>query len=252
MNEELISRLTEDLKASRLTVVLTGAGVSVESGIPPFRGKGGLWERFDPMEVAHIDAFMRNPARVWDLLLREMHHLLNRVRPGTSHQGLARLEEAGYLSTVITQNVDGLHQAAGNTDVIEFHGSFARQLCLDCGKQIPTTLVSLETLPPRCSCGGILRPDCVFFGEMIPPQALERSFQLAEACNLMLVVGTSAVVQPVASLPGVAKSTGAKVVEINQEPTPLSARVADYSLFGEAGKILGQVAAGLPPRGRRH
>ena len=245
MNHDAVRRLAKDIKASRLTVALTGAGVSVESGIPPFRGKGGLWERFDPMEVAHIDSFLKNPARVWDLLLREMHHLLNTVRPAASHLGLARLERAGLLSTVVTQNVDGLHQAAGNTDVIEFHGSFAESSCLDCGKRIPLARVSLETIPPRCACGGVLRPDCVFFGEMIPPQALSRSFDLAQTCGLMLVVGTSAVVQPAASLPGAARSAGARVVEINAEPTPLTGRMADYSLFGPAGEILGAVLESL-------
>ncbi|MBW1988641.1 MAG: NAD-dependent deacylase [Deltaproteobacteria bacterium] len=246
---DLIRRLADDLLASESCVALTGAGISVESGIPPFRGKGGLWERFDPMEVAHIDSFLRDPARVWDLLLREMHSLLSTARPNAAHLGLARLEKAGILSTVITQNVDGLHQAAGSTDVIEFHGNFAWQRCMECEKTYSTPEVDLSTIPPLCACGGILRPECVFFGEAIPEHELARSFQLAARCGLMLVVGTSAVVQPSASLPQVARQHGALVVEINREPTHLTGSVAHYSLLGRAGDLVGAVAS-LVEQGR--
>jgi NAD-dependent deacetylase len=170
-----------------------------------------------------------------------MHEVLDHARPNAGHKGLARLEEWGYLRAVITQNVDGLHQAAGSRDVIEFHGTFAWQRCFDCGSRCETTRVDLSRIPPRCSCGGIYRPDCVFFGEMIPPHLLERSRQLAVRCDVMLVVGTSATVQPAAMMPLLAKETGARVIEINPEPTPLTGRVSDAFIQGGAAEVVDDI-----------
>jgi NAD-dependent deacetylase len=239
--DDLIKQAAEDLAAARNVVALTGAGISNESGIPPFRGKGGLWEKFDPMEVAHIDAFMKNPARVWNLLVKEMKATLDTARPNDGHNGLAKLEKMGKLTTVITQNIDGLHQAAGNTDVIEFHGTFAWQRCMDCSQKYETRKVDISEIPPRCSCGGILRPDAVFFGEMIPQDAMWRSRQAASDCDLMLVIGTSAVVQPAAMMPVHAKHTGAKIVEINPDKTPLTLETSDYLIEGKAGDVMNRI-----------
>jgi NAD-dependent deacetylase len=236
--DELIKRAADDLAAARNVVALTGAGISIESGIPPFRGKGGLWEKFDPMEIAHIDAFMRDPARVWNILVKEMKELVDTASPNDGHKGLAKLEEMGKLTTVITQNIDGLHQAAGNTDVIEFHGTFAWQRCMDCNQKYETSKVDISEIPPRCSCGGILRPDAVFYGEMIPQDALWRSRQAASDCDLMLVIGSSATVQPAALMPVIAKETDAKVVEINPERTPLTVEISDYLIMGKAGEVM--------------
>ena len=236
--EELIKKAAEDIAASRQTTALTGAGISTESGIPPFRGKGGLWERFDPFEIAHIDAFMRDPAKVWTVLVKEMKDIVDRAKPNDAHKGLAELEKGGWLKTIITQNIDGLHQMAGNTDVIEFHGNFAWQRCMDCSRKIETSKVTMEEIPPHCECGGILRPDAVFFGEMIPEEALWRSRQISTDCDVMLVVGTSAVVQPAALMPMIAKQTGAKIIEINPEPTPLTTEVSDYIIKGKAGEVM--------------
>jgi len=239
--DELIKKAAADLAAARNVVALTGAGISTESGIPPFRGKGGLWERFDPMEIAHIDAFMRDPARVWNLLVKEMKTIVDSASPNDGHKGLARLEARGILKTIITQNIDGLHQAAGNTDVIEFHGNFAWQRCMDCSRKYQTSQVDISEVPPRCSCGGILRPDAVFFGEIIPPEAMRRSRQAAADCDLMLVVGTSAVVQPAALMPVFAKEAGAKIVEINPEKTPLTGQISDYLIRGNAGEVMNRI-----------
>jgi len=236
--DDLIKQAADDLAAARNVVALTGAGISVESGIMPFRGKGGLWEKYDPMEVAHIDAFMRDPARVWNLLVKDLKAALDTASPNDSHKGLAKLEEMGKLTTVITQNIDGLHQAAGNTDVIEFHGSFALQRCMDCNQKYETSRVDISQIPPHCSCGGMLRPDAVFFGEMIPQDAMWRSRQAASDCDLMLVVGTSAVVQPAALMPVFAKESGAKIIEINPEKTPLTYEISDYLIMGPAGEVM--------------
>jgi NAD-dependent deacetylase len=239
--DDLIKQAADDLAGARNVVALTGAGISVESGIMPFRGKGGLWEKYDPMEVASIDAFMSDPARVWSLLIKDMKETLDTASPNDGHKGLAKLEAMGKLSTVITQNIDGLHQAAGNTDVIEFHGSFARQRCMDCNQNYDTRDVDISQLPPRCSCGGILRPDAVFFGEMIPQDAMGRSRQAASDCELMLVVGTSAVVQPAALMPVYAKESGAKIIEINPEKTPLTHEISDYLIMGQAGEVMNRI-----------
>ncbi len=241
----MIQRAVSLLAAVKGAVALTGAGISIDSGIPPFRGKGGLWERYDPMEVAHIDAFLQDPARVWKVLVRDLKDIIDRARPNEAHIGLVRLEQMGILKTIITQNIDGLHQMAGSTDVIEFHGTFAWQRCMLCECRIETNRVDAAVLPPRCTCGGILRPDAVFFGELIPPAALWRSQEIAAHCELMLVLGTSAVVQPAASMPMIAKEAGAVVIEINPEPTPLTGAVSDFLIQGRAGEIMGRIVAEL-------
>lgn len=243
--DALISRAVDHLKSAQGVVALTGAGISIESGIPPFRGKGGLWEKFDPMEIAHIDAFIANPTRVWKILVKDLKEVIDRARPNDGHKGLARLEGLGILKTVITQNIDGLHQMAGNSDVIEFHGTFAWQRCMQCEKRIETRKVDAAVLPPRCFCGGLLRPDAVFFGEMIPPEALWRSQEAAGRCDVMLVVGTSAIVQPAASMPIVAKQAGAVVIEINPEPSPLTGAISDFLIQGKAGEVMNRIVAGL-------
>jgi len=243
--DDLIRRAAEDLAAAKRVAALTGAGISTESGIPPFRGKGGLWERFDPMEIAHIDALMRDPARVWKILVKEMKEIVDRAEPNDSHKGLAKLEKKDKLQTIITQNIDGLHQAAGNTDVIEFHGSFAWQRCMECSNKYETRKVDISEIPPRCECGGILRPDAVFFGEMIPTEVMWRSRLAATECDLMLVVGTSATVQPAAMMPVLAKNTGAKIVEINPERTPLTHEISNYLIMGKAGEVMNRIIEAL-------
>jgi NAD-dependent deacetylase len=235
--DSLIKSAARDLAAASRLVALTGAGISVESGIPPFRGKGGLWEKIDPMEYAHIDAFMKDPAKVWQVLIREMKDVVDKARPNSAHRGLARLETLGILKTIITQNVDGLHQMAGNTDVIEFHGNFAWQRCMRCDHRLETRRIDLAQMPPRCLCGGIFRPECVFFGEMIAPDHLSRSRLAASSCDVMLVVGTSALVQPAAYMPVIAKRSGARIIEINAERTPLTRDVSDLLIMGKAGDV---------------
>ena len=238
-----IERAAKDLAAAKNVVALTGAGISVESNIPPFRGAGGMWEKIDPMKYAHIDAFNNDPEMVWNVLIKEMKAVIDKAIPNDGHKGLAKLENLGILTTIITQNVDGLHQMAGNTDVIEFHGTFAWQRCVDCNQRCETSTIDLAQIPPRCDCGGIYRPDCVFFGEAIPPDHLIRSRQVAENCDIMIVVGTSAVVQPVAYLPVIAKQSGAKIIEINPESTPLTGSVSDYLIMGKAGQALKSIVS---------
>ena len=242
---DMIERAAEDLAAAKKAVALTGAGISVESGIPPFRGKGGLWEKIDPMEYAHIDSFLQNPEKVWRVLIKGMKDVIDKAKPNAAHVGLARMEALGILKTVITQNVDGLHQVAGNTDVIEFHGNFAWQRCMICERKYATRSVDMSRLPPNCSCGGILRPECVFFGEPIPHEHLFRSQVAAEQCDVMLVIGTSAYVQPAANIPIISKQCGARVIEINPEPTPITHHISDYLIRDAAGEVLNRIVAKL-------
>jgi len=243
--KDMIRRAAKDIMAAKSAVALTGAGISVESGIPPFRGRGGIWERIDPMTFGHIDTFEADPGEVWRVLIRDLKEIIDRAAPNDGHKGLARLETMGRLKAVITQNVDGLHQAAGNTEVLEFHGTCSRQRCMDCGGKMATRDVDISELPPRCPCGGVLRPDWVFFGETIPLEALRRSRQLASECDLMLVVGTSAVVQPAAQIPVIARDVGAVVVEINPERTPLTGIISDYLIKGGAGEVMNALISEL-------
>lgn len=200
------------------------------------------------MEFAHIDSFMKNPEGVWRGFLLNMKTMLDQALPNDGHRGLVTLEQAGRLTTIITQNIDGLHQMAGSSDVIEFHGTFAVQRCLTCDTRIPSRDTDVSRIPPRCACGGILRPDCVFFGERIDTTALSRSRELSATCDVMLVVGTSATVQPAAMLPVLAKKSGAVIIEINPEATPLTATTSDHLLKGPAGKILSALTEAVARR----
>ena len=225
------------IKESSMTVALTGAGISVESGIDPFRGEKGLWAKYSPEEYAYIDAFYENPAKVWQML-SELLGIIISSKPNNGHTGLADLEEMGYLSSIITQNVDGLHQAAGSRNVIEFHGNNCWLLCIECSKRYETGPDIIKNIPPHCECGGILRPDVVFFGEAIPQKAMVKAYANAKSCDLMLVIGTSAIVSPASEIPLVAKESGAKIIEINPEPTPLTDQAADLTIYEKAGTAI--------------
>jgi len=237
--QDLIQRAAEAIRKARKTIALTGAGISAESGIPTFRDPGGLWDRYDPEEYATIQAFRQNPAKVWRMMKDFTE--LKTAKPNPGHFGLAHLEQLGMLDCVITQNVDNLHQAAGSREVIEFHGNMRQVVCMSCRKLLPLDEISLESLPPYCSCGGVFKPAGVFFGEPIPPDAMYRSQEAAESCDLILVIGTSAVVYPAADIPRVAKQAGAQVIEINPEKTDLTDWVSDFIILEKAGVAIPQI-----------
>ncbi len=236
MDDQLIKRAAKDIAAAKKVTALTGAGMSAESGIDTFRDKGGFWDRFDPAVYAHINTFYTEPEKPWEMFKEFARQV--RALPNAGHAALAEMERMGHLGEVITQNVDNLHQEAGNSDVIEFHGNFRRAVCLECGKYFSIGELALEALPPRCDCSGVLKPDAVFFGEPIPQEAFGRASEAAQSCNLMLVIGTSAVIYPAASMPEIARRAGALVVEINPKTTPLTEFISDYIILGKAGKIL--------------
>lgn len=234
--EKLIQDAAEKIAESRLTIALTGAGISVESGIPDFRSSAGLWSKYDPAEYATITAFRQNPEKIWDML-REMDALVSQAKPNAAHFGMGELERMGYLHCIITQNVDNLHQAGGAKNVIEYHGNSNTLSCLGCGKQYLAEEKRAERVP-RCECRRVLKPDVVFFGEAIPVEALNKSFQMASLSEALMVVGTSAVVSPANTIPSIAKERGAKIIEINLEPTHLTETITDIFLQGQAGEVI--------------
>jgi NAD-dependent deacetylase len=278
--QQKIHQVAEALVTRRHGVALTGAGISVDSGIPDFRSPGGLWERFDPMEYATIDAFRANPERVWGMLV-ELEQMLETAQPNPGHLGLARLEKSGVLDGIVTQNIDNLHHKAESSRVVEFHGNGSRLRCLGCdrvepvraegrggappragaerpmtpraegrggappraGAERPMTSGARELgMPPRCpSCSMILKPDAVFFGEPIPQAAMSAAMELLESCQVMLAVGTSATVAPASMLPLAAQQHGALLVEVNLEPTELTG-ACDIALHGRAAETLPQLA----------
>ncbi|MCD6473533.1 MAG: NAD-dependent deacylase [Thermoplasmata archaeon] len=235
-----LKEVAEAIKDAKIVVALTGAGISTESGIPDFRSKNGLWSRFNINEYGYIDNIISNPAKVWKML-RSLINDLKDAKPNPAHIALAKMEEKGYLHAIITQNVDSLHQKAGSKNVVEFHGNFREAICLQCRKIYPIEYALRQEIP-RCECGGLLKPNAVFFGEPIERDVLIKSFGYTENCNVMLVVGTSAMVYPAAQLPVMAKQNGAMIVEINEEPSMI-AGIADHSFYGKAGEILPKLAS---------
>jgi NAD-dependent deacetylase len=237
-----VERLAELLGESSCTVALTGAGISVPSGIPDFRTpETGLWADVDPMEVAHIDVFERDPARFWSYY-RPRFHSLGDKRPNTAHQALAELEQRGLLEGVITQNIDRLHRAAGSENVVEVHGSIATSSCTSCdaayGMEELDTLFD-EAGIARCSaCAGPVKPDVVLFGELLPEVAMAQAQQLAERAELMLCIGSSLAVHPVAALPRLALECGATLAIVTKGPTPYDGEI-ELKLDGEVDKELG-------------
>jgi len=242
--QQINKQLAQMIISSRYVVALTGAGISVESGIPSFRGSQGLWNKYDPMEFAHIDAFISNPHKVWNVM-KEFGAIFHRAKPNPAHRALAELERLGYLKCIITQNVDNLHQDAGSKAVIEYHGSARRLICLSCGKRYRSSEISLNILPPTCICSGILKPDLVFFGEPIPKDARMGAEREAKICDLMLVIGTSATVAPASYLPIMAKKNGAILIEINPEKTSLTRTIADHSIQKSATVVLPSIVKAI-------
>ena len=228
-----VAGLMVDLKQC---LALTGAGISAESGIATFRSKGGLWEKYDPMVYASIEAFREDPAKYWTIR-GEFIRNYDTYQPNKAHLALAELEKMGIVQHVITQNIDGLHKKAGSNNVTEIHGSLRETYCLKCGQEFLAPHVP-EGMPPYCDCGGVLKPNTVLFGEQLPQATLETAHNQSAACKLMLVIGTSAVVQPAASLPVLARQKGAKIVEVNIERAFAG---ADYVIEEKAGDGLSRI-----------
>ena len=235
LDEAKLSTVAELLKSARSAAVLTGAGVSKESGIPTFReAQSGLWANYDPQTLATPEGFLKDPKLVWQWY-DHRRRTVQTVQPNPGHYAIAQLQKIMPL-TVITQNVDGLHERAGAKGVIELHGSILRFVCFDRRHVVPDVPEGLEN-PPKCHCGSLVRPAVVWFGEMLPLDAMKQASAAVEGADVVLVVGTSGLVQPAASLPFMARSAGATLVEINPDITPISDSV-DFFLQGQSGIVL--------------
>jgi NAD-dependent deacetylase len=231
----------EWLKQARSVAVLTGAGVSAESGVPTFRGNGGLWKQHRAEALATPEAFARDPKLVWEWY-DWRRGVLTQAQPNPGHRALVEMEKRLPAFTLITQNVDGLHELAGSRNVLRLHGSIWMLRCLACGDEHENRQTPLAEIPPRCQCGGMLRPGVVWFGEALPPRVWEAAEAAARAADLFLVIGTSAVVYPAAGLAHIAKSSGARVVEINVAETALSREIDEF-WQGASGVLLPQLIA---------
>ncbi|MCP4570520.1 MAG: NAD-dependent deacylase [FCB group bacterium] len=235
---EIPSDLIERIRNAQRPVFSTGAGVSAESGVPTFRGEGGIWNKMRPEELASVDGFMQNPTLVWEWY-QHRRNLMSGVDPNPGHHAIAEFEKRFPGTILITQNIDGLHDRAGSSNILELHGNIARNKCFDCGRPY-TEEINIEDDFPHCDCGGKIRPDVVWFGEMLPQNIISRAFRAAEEADLFFAVGTSAVVQPAASLPVIAGRAGAYVVEINLDQTALTS-AADLFLQGKSGDVLPRI-----------
>jgi NAD-dependent deacetylase len=246
--EPAVNALAELVRERQPCVVLTGAGISTESGIPDFRSPTGLWAEYDPMEYATIGAFSRDPVKVWEFYARRFE-VLTTAEPNAGHVALAELERRGLVRAVVTQNIDGLHARAGSREVVEVHGSIRTASCLDCGERVPLEQVirALRDAPaPPCpQCGAILKPDVVMFGELLPAEAIDRAVELAQQARLLLVVGSSLEVYPVAGLPEETVAAGGQLAIVNRGSTPFDG-LASVTIDGGAGETLSALARSLP------
>ncbi len=219
-----------------------GAGISVECGIPPFRGSNGLWNKYDP-KFLELDYFLQNPKESWELIREIFFDFFGKASPNAAHFALARMEEKKYIATVITQNIDNLHYEAGSNNVYEYHGTAHNLVCLECGQKTKSSEFDLKQIPPQCPyCKGLVKPDFIFFGEMIPEPANTLSFQEAEKADVFLVIGTSGEIMPAAMIPALAKKKGAKIIEVNIGSSSFTASITDIFLQGKATEVMTSLA----------
>lgn len=235
----MIKKAAEAIKEARRVCAFTGAGISVESGIPPFRGPGGLWNTYNP-DFIEIGNFLQAPEPCWKLIREIFYEFFGKARPNDAHLGLASLEQHGLVHSVITQNIDNLHQMAGSRVVHEFHGTASRMICLDCHEKFDAESIDLDRIPPECpNCSiGRLKPDFIFFGEPIAEPANSLSFAEAEKSNLFIVIGTTGEVMPACMIPYIAKRNGALIIEVNPQPSAFTNEITDIFLQGPATQMI--------------
>ncbi|MEN8154386.1 MAG: NAD-dependent deacylase [Acidobacteriota bacterium] len=238
----MIKEAAELIRKGKRVTAFTGAGISVESGIPPFRGPEGLWNRYDP-KILEINYFRHNPEQSWMVIKKIFYDFFGTAKFNKSHKALAVLEEKKLLSSIITQNIDNLHQEAGSRVVHEYHGNSKRLVCMDCGEFFPSSEIDLNSLPPLCSsCGsGLLKPDFIFFGEPIPEPAGSNSIDDAERSDVFLIIGTSGEIMPASMIPYAAKKNNSKIIEINTERSSFTNSITDIFLQGKATETLSKL-----------
>lgn len=240
MNNE-IKIASTILKKSKFTIAFTGAGISVESGIPPFRGVHGLWDKYDP-KVLDLDYFDSNGEECWYYIREIFYDFFGKAQPNAAHKVLARMEKHGLLQAIVTQNIDNLHQMAGSNVVHEFHGNSNKLVCMKCNEHFEVSEKNLNNIPPLCPYDhSILKPDFIFFGEGIPPVAYQNSFEAAKKCEVCIIVGSTGEVTPASYVPHTAKQHGAYIIEINPESSLFTNSITDMHLPGKAGEVLAQL-----------
>jgi NAD-dependent deacetylase len=233
-----IKNAAEIIKSAKFCIAFCGAGISIESGIPTFRGEGGIWNQYDPA-CLEISNYFSRPAESWKVIREIFCDSFGKATPNPAHYSLAKLEEMNILKAVITQNIDNLHHEAGNKNVYEFHGNSRTFVCTECEREYDKSSVKLDDVIPFCSdCHALLKPNFIFFGEGIPEPAGSKSFEMAEKCDVILVIGTTGEVMPACNIPYVAKRKGAKVIEINPGKSTYTDYITDIYLQGKAGEIL--------------
>ncbi len=240
-----IEKAVKLIRKAKYGVAFTGAGISVDSGIPPFRGEGGLWSSVDPIYL-EIEFFNKKPLQSWKVIKEIFYDKFSQAEPNLAHKILAKMGERGFIESVITQNIDNLHQQAGSKPVFELHGNYRQLVCTDCNTEYDSSFADLNFLPPSCYiCKGILKPDIVFFNEEIPHFPLKRSFEEAEKCDLLLIIGTNAEVHPANAIPVMAHKHGAKIIEINIRESYLTESLTDLFLCGKASDVMGEIGKKL-------
>uniref|UniRef100_UPI0032180F20 SIR2 family NAD-dependent protein deacylase n=1 Tax=uncultured Draconibacterium sp. TaxID=1573823 RepID=UPI0032180F20 len=243
--QTLIKAVAKEIKKSKYTIAFTGAGISVESGVPPFRGEHGLWNKYNP-EVLDLGYYLNHAEDCWGYIREIFYDFFANAQPNKAHFVLAEMEQKGLLKSVVTQNIDNLHFEAGNKVVHEFHGNSKKLKCLKCGKVYDASEIDFEALPPRCvNDNEILKPDFIFFGEGIPPEAYSNSFADAEKAEVCLVIGSTGEVTPASYVPRTAKQAGATIIEINPEESSFTNSITDFHLKGKASEIMEKLALEL-------
>jgi len=240
-----MQQAVELIKESAHTTVFTGAGISVESGVPPFRGKDGLWSRFDPVFL-DINYFHQNPKESWKLIKEIFYDYFGQAKPNAAHYALAKLEEKGIIHSIITQNIDNLHQAAGSHEIYEFHGNSRQLICTNCSTVYLANDTDLSRLPPRCKkCSGVLKPDFVFFGEAIPEPAGSSSYAEIIKADVFILIGTTGEIMPASLIPQEAKQNNTKIIEINIEPSNFTRSITDIFIEGKATEVMSELLSQL-------
>ncbi len=236
-----IKKAAEIILNAKHITAYTGAGISVESGIPAYRDEGGLWTKYDT-KVLELNYFNDEPLAAWEIIRQIFFDYFRDSKPNPAHKALAQMEEKGMLKAIITQNIDNLHQEAGSKTVFEFHGNSKTMVCTKCGEKYKSEKINLDKLPPKCViCEGVLKPDFIFFGEGIPQEAYNNSFKEADSADVFLLIGTTGTVYPAASVPIKAKQNGAKIIEVNPGVSEFTNSITDIHLKGKAGEIMSKL-----------
>ena len=237
MDETKLLKAARVLKNSEFSMAFTGAGISVESGVPPFRGEGGIWSKYDPRTL-ELNYFYANPLESWEVIRELFYNFFGDAQANDAHKALAQFEEAGLLHCIVTQNIDNLHQQAGSSKVYEFHGNSQKLKCVQCKNYYSPDDIDFESLPPHCECGGLIKPDFIFFGESIPMAAYQKSVQAAAQAEVVILIGSTGEVMPAAQIPYMAKQNGATIIEVNTETSNFTKSITDIYLNGKAGTVM--------------